>query len=161
MKVLLKALMPVLCACSIVFSAPAFCKSAFAQSSSNPFPKEVFMAKTVAILNDTHTDAVSDGAVEQLKKWGHLTVIDDPDGADIVLRFDKNKEHDGRNTQKTDDKGTPTDYGYSMTFASSVHMKVYLKGSETPFYTTKTDDSKKKAGVTCVTNFESAYLAAR
>jgi hypothetical protein len=156
MRVLLKALTLILCTCSILFSTPAF-----SQFDQKPFPKEVFTAKTVIIFNDTHTDGVEEGAVEQLKKWGHFTVVDDSDNADIILRFDKNKEHDGRNTQKTDDKGNSTDYGYSMTFSTQIHMKAYLKGSDTPFYTTKTDDSKKKAGTTCVTNFQSAYLVAR
>jgi hypothetical protein len=156
MKIPLKALTLILCACSILFSAPAF-----SQFDQKPFPKEVFTAKTVIIFNDTHTDGVEEGATEQLKKWGHFTVVDDPDNADITLRFDKNKEHDGHSTQKTDDKGSPTDYGYSMTFGSSIHMKAYLKGSDAPFYTTKTDDSKKKGGSTCITNFQSAYLTAR
>jgi len=45
--------------------------------------------------------------------------------------------------------------------SSQVHMRAYLKGSDSPFYTTKTDDSKKKAGVTCVTSFEKAWMEAR
>ena len=40
---------------------------AFAQSSPNALPKAVFAAKTIALINDTHTDAVADGAIEQLK----------------------------------------------------------------------------------------------
>ena len=134
---------------------------AFAQSSPNALPKAVFAAKTIALINDTHTDAVADGAIEQLKKWGHFTVVDDSDNADITLRFDKNKDHDGRSTQKTDANGNPTDYGFSMTFSSTIHMKAYLKGSDAPFYTTKSDDAKKKAGVSCISSFESAYLDAR
>lgn len=140
---------------------PALIASALAQTAPGPLPKAVFTAKTVAIVNDTHTDAVTDGAIEQLKKWGHFTVVDDPDSADITLRFDKNKDRDGRSSQKTDANGNPTDYGYSLTFSSTVHMRAYLKGSDTPFYLTKSDDSKKKAGVACVSSFEGAYLDAR
>lgn len=40
-------------------------------------------------------------------------------------------------------------------------MRAYLKGSASPFYTTKTDDSKKKAGVSCVTSFQRAWIEAR
>jgi hypothetical protein len=40
-------------------------------------------------------------------------------------------------------------------------MKVYLKDADTPFYTTKTDDSKKKAGISCVNDFRTAFRAAR
>jgi hypothetical protein len=135
--------------------------SAIAGAQAGGFPKEVFAAKTVAIINDTHIDAVTDGAVEQLKRWGHFIVTEDAENADITLRFDKNSNHDGRSTQKTDANGNPTDYSYSMTFGSSVHMKAYLKGNNASFYSTKTDESKKKAGTSCVSSFESAYLNAR
>jgi len=40
-------------------------------------------------------------------------------------------------------------------------MRAYLKGADSPFYTTKTDDSKKKAGVSCVTSFQKAWNEAR
>jgi hypothetical protein len=115
---------------------------------------------TVAILNDTKTSEISDGALEQLKRWDHFTVVDDADTADIVLHFDKKTNHDKRNSQSTDDKGT-TSYSASMTFSSQVHMRAYLKGSDTPFYTTQTENSKKKAGIICVTGFETAWLNAR
>ena len=123
-------------------------------------PRPVFVAKTVAILNDTKTGEVSDGALEQLKRWGRFTVVDEADSADIVLRFDKKVDREKQNKQSTDDKGS-TSWSTTMSFSSEVHMRAYLKGSETPFYTTKTDDSKKKAGVTCVTSFEKAWLDAR
>ena len=139
----------------------AFCAIAPAQITSSGFPEAVFTAKTIAVLNDTNTGAVTDGAVDQLKKWGHFTVVDDPENADITLRFDKNKNHDGRSSQKADANGNPTDYNYSVTFGSSIQMKAFLKGSDTSFYSTKTDESKKKAGTACVTSFEGAYLNAR
>jgi hypothetical protein len=48
-----------------------------------------------------------------------------------------------------------------MSFSTSIHMKVYLKDADAPFYTTKTDESKKKAGTACVSDFRSAYRDAR
>jgi hypothetical protein len=123
-------------------------------------PQAALAAKTIAILNDTKTGEVADGALEQLKRWGRFTVVDDPDTADIVLRFDKKTDREKQNSQSTDDKGN-TSYSATMSFSSQVHMRAYLKGSDTPFYTTKTDDSKKKAGVTCTTSFEKAWIEAR
>ncbi len=131
-----------------------------AATAQEPMPRAALVAKTVAILNDTKTGEVSDGALEQLNRWGRFTVVDDADSADIVLRFDKKTDREKQNKQSTDEKGT-TSWSSTMTFSSQVHMRAYLKGSDTPFYTTKTDDSKKKAGVTCVTSFEKTWLDAR
>jgi len=128
--------------------------------AQEPMPRAAFAAKTIAILNDTKTGEVSDGALEQLKRWGRFTVVDDADSADIVLRFDKKTDREKQNSQSTDEKGT-TSYSATLSFSSQVHMRAYLKGSDAPFYTTKTDDSKKKAGVTCVTSFEKAWIEAR
>ncbi len=94
---------------------------------------------------------MTDGALEQLKGWGHFTVVDDADSADIVLRFDKKTDRERQNSESTDEKGTTTWSG-SMTFSSQVHMRAYLKGTNSPFYTTQTSESKKKAGVSCVTS---------
>jgi hypothetical protein len=119
-------------------------------------PKAALAAKTIAILNDTKTGDVSDGALEQLKRWGHFTVVDDTDSADIVLRFDKKTSHAKQSSQSTDSNGN-TSYSGGMTFSSQVHMRAYLKGADSPFYTTKTDDSKKKAGISCVSSFQKAW----
>ena len=129
--------------------------------NGNAIPAAVYAAKTVAVVNDTHTDAVGEGAVDALKAWGHFTVVDDPDTADVTLRFDKTKEHSGQDSQKPDPNTGQTSYSYGMTFGSSIHMKAYLKDGDSPFYTTKTDESKKKAGTACVSDFRSALQAAR
>lgn len=134
--------------------------SALAQTAGGGFPPAVLTAKTIAVVNETKTPDVEKGAEETLASWSQFKVVDDPAVADVTLRFDKNRTHEGRDTQKTDANGKPTDYGYSMSFGSSIQMKAYLKDSDTPFYTTKTDDSKKKAGVSCVNDFHSAYRAA-
>jgi hypothetical protein len=131
-----------------------------AAPAQQSIPQIALTAKTIAILNDTKTGEVSDGALEQLKRWGHFTVVDDTDSADIVLRFDKKTDHEKQSSQSTDDKGT-TSYSGGLTFSSQVHMRAYLKGADSPFYTTKTDDSKKKAGISCVTSFERAWIETR
>ena len=131
-----------------------------APRAQEPMPRAAFAAKTIAILHDTKTGDVVDGALEQLKGWGHFAVVDDVDSADIVLRFDKKIDREKQNSQSTDDKGTTTWSG-GMTFSSQVHMRAYLKGSDSPFYTTQTGDSKKKAGVSCVASFQKAWIEAR
>jgi hypothetical protein len=131
--------------------------AAFAQQ---PIPQAARTAKTIAILNDTKSGDVSEGALEQLSRWSHFTVVDDADSADIVLRFDKKTDREKQSSQSTDDKGQTT-YSGGMSFSSQVHMRAYLKGSDTPFYTTQTGDSKKKAGISCVTSFERAWIEAR
>jgi hypothetical protein len=131
-----------------------------ATAAQEPMPRAAFAAKTVAIRNDTKTGEVSDGALEQLKRWGHFTVVDDADSADIVFRFDKKTDREKQSSQSTDEKGTTT-YSGGFTFSSHVHMRAYLKGSNSPFYKTETDDSKRKAGISCMTSFEKAWLEAR
>jgi len=131
-----------------------------ASLAQEPIPRAAFAAKTIAILNDTKMGEVSDGALEQLKHWGRFTVVDDTDNADIVLRFDKKTVREKQSSQSTDEKGATT-YSGTLSFSSQVHMRAYLKGSDSPFYTTKTDDSKKKAGVSCLTSFQRAWIEAR
>ena len=139
---------------------PLACIAAVAALAQQPIPKIAFAAKTIAIRNDTKTGEVPDGALEQLKRWGHFTVVDDTDSADIVLRFDKKTDREKQSSQSTNNDGT-TSYSGGMTFSSQVHMRAYLKGADSPFYTTKTDDSKKKAGISCVTSFQKAWNEAR
>jgi hypothetical protein len=64
-----------------------------------------------------------------------------------------------RNPNDVHNSGTT--WSGTFSFSSQVHMRAYLKGSDSPFYTTKTDDSKKKAGITCMTSFERAWIEAR
>jgi hypothetical protein len=139
---------------------PLACIAAVAALAQQPIPKIAFAAKTIAILNDTKSGDVPDGALEQLKRWGHFTVVDDTDSADIVLRFDKKTDREKQSSQSTNNDGT-TSYSGGMTFSSQVHMRAYLKGADSPFYTTSTGDSKKKAGISCVTSFQKAWIEAR
>jgi hypothetical protein len=96
-----------------------------------------------------------------LKAWGEFTVVDDPDAADLTLRFDKASQHEGQTTEKTDAVGNTTDRNYSLSFSSQIRMRAYSKDSEAPFFTTKTDESKAKAGISCVNDFRNAYRIAR
>lgn len=141
-----------------LFLAGAF-GIADAQVNIKPLPKPALAAKTVAIVNNTHNDAVSEGAVEALKRWGRFTIVDESDAADITLTFDKKSEHEGTSTQKTGDDGKP-DSSYSMSFSSSVHMKAMLKDGDAAFYTTTTSESKKKAGAACILDLQRTYLSA-
>ena len=134
--------------------------SALGQSDSFPFPKPVFAAKTVIVFNETHNEAVEQGATEALKRWGKFTVVDDPDQADITLTFDKKSEHEGASSQTQDKDGKPSS-SYSMSFSSSIHMHATLKGSSVAFYNATTTESRKKAGAECVTDFQQAYLSRR
>ncbi len=44
--------------------------AAVASLAQEPIPRIVLAAKTISILNDTKSGEVSDGALEQLKRWG-------------------------------------------------------------------------------------------
>ena len=136
-----------------------------AQDAGAEFPAAALSAKTVAVVNDTHDPKVVDGALAALRSWGQFTVVDDPSVADITLRFDKSKERSGSATpQKTDTDGKPVGdptYGYSFSSSSQIHLKVYLKDGDAAFWTTKTDDSKVKAGMGCVNGFHTAWRAAK
>ena len=136
----------------------SFLSCALAQSTK--FPAAALGAKTVAIENDTHVQAVTDGAVEEIKEWGHFRIVDDPDTADVVLRFSKKSSHDRSNTEKKNDDGTSS-YGFSVSSSSSVTMEATLKDSFSPFYTTTTSESKQKAGVQCTQAFIGAYQDSR
>ncbi len=149
-------MMKSLLVCAVFFTASAF-NISVAQDSGKPFPPAVLTAKTVAVLNDTHTQAVTDGAVEELKEWGHIRVIDDPDSADLVLHFTKSTSHDRTNTESKNDKDNTTNYGFSMSMSTSVHMDATAKDGFAPFYSTSTEDSKQKAGRKCAQSFIGAY----
>jgi len=146
------SLRPLLLALALIASV-----TTLAQQS---IPPAALAAKTIAIRNDTKTGEVSDGALEQLKRWGHFTIVDDTDSADIVLRFDKKTDREKQNSQSTNDDGT-TSYSASMSFSSQVHMRAYLKGADSPFYSTQTGDSKKKAGINCESSFQKAWIETR
>lgn len=134
--------------------------AAWAQTTAKPFPDAVFSARTIAIVNDTKQPGVEKGADEALAQWGQFKVVDDPQLADVVLHFDKAVHHQGRDTQKTDDTGKPTDYGYEMSFSSTISMTAFYKDDDKPFYSTKTDDGKQKGGTTCINAFRTAWRAA-
>lgn len=94
---------------------------AVATLAQGPIPQAAFAEKTIAVVNDTKTGDVSDGALEQLKGWGHFIVVDDADSADIVLRFDKKTDREKQNSQSTDEKGTTTWSGGDDLFVPGAH----------------------------------------
>ena len=125
------------------------------QTIIRTIPKEARTARTVAIINKTHVDAVQQGALEAIKRWGRLTVVDDADSADLVLTFEKNTDRTGTSTTKSEPDGH-TGIAYSIRLDSWIHMKSNVKGADMPFFTTTTGESKKKAGNTCVTDLQAA-----
>lgn len=139
----------------------ALLSAAWAQTSAKAFPVGVFTAKTIAIVNDTKQPGVEKGADEALAQWGQFKVVDDPQLADVTLRFEKAGHREGRDTQKTDQTGKPTDYGYEMSFSSTISMTAFFKDADAPFYSTKTDDGKVKAGTTCINAFHTAWRVAQ
>jgi hypothetical protein len=128
-----------------------------AQTAIKPIPKEAFAAKTVAIVNNTHQEGIVDGATDAIKRWGHLTLVDDTDAADITLTFDKKSEYTKTSSQKTSEDGKP-ESSFGVTFSSAVHMHASLKGAPTAFYSTVSDSSKKKAGEACILDLQHAFL---
>ena len=137
-----------------------FLATGFAQSGTS-IPPKILAAKTVIVLNETHTGTVEDGAEDELKQWGRLKMTDDLDAADVVLRFSKKSEHATSNSQKTDANGHPTDYSFNITSDSTIHMTATSKDGFAPFYTTETKDGKQKAGKECVQAFIAAWQQAQ
>lgn len=69
--------------------------TAFAAPKHAPLPLEVVTAKTVYIANETGNQSITDGAYEELSKWGKYTISPSKKGADLVLRFTKVTDLDG------------------------------------------------------------------
>ena len=124
---------------------------------NGPFPAGVLEAKSVVILNETHTGTVEDGANEALKQWGHWKVTDDLDAADVVLSFRKKSERTTSGSTKPDDTGSSASYGVTFSTDATITMTATAKGGFAPFYTTETKDAKQKAGRECVQAFIGAW----
>ena len=135
--------------------------AAGAQTNKAGFPDTVFAAKTVAIVNDTRTPGVEKGAADALQAWGQFKVVDDPQLAVVTIRFEKSRQREGHDSQTPDPDGKSTSYGYTMSFSSSIRMTASLKDADKPFYSTTTEDSKAKAGSTCINSFHTAFREAR
>lgn len=142
-----------------LFALFAALPAAWAQNSS-VFPPEFAKVRTVAILNETRAAGVTDGATGELKDWGHWQVVEDPNSADLVLDFTKQKQHDGNSTNKPGDNGQQS-YSYSMSFSSTIKMTATMKDAVSPFFSTATQDDKQKAGRECVQAFIAAYQSAQ
>jgi hypothetical protein len=133
----------------------------FAQSGGS-IPPAVLGAKTVIVLNETHTSTVEDGAEEELKQWGRLKLTDDLDAADLVVNFSKKTRHETSNSQKADANGNPSDsYSFNFSTDSTIYMTVKARDGVAPIYSTETREGKQKAGRECVQAFITAWQAAR
>lgn len=60
---------------------------AFAQDSFAPLPAKITSAKSVYISNLTDNPQVADAAYSELKKWGRFEVVDSPEKADLIFKF--------------------------------------------------------------------------
>jgi hypothetical protein len=138
----------------LVLVASCTAASALAQDA---VPPKVLGAKTVIVLNETHTMAVEDGAEAELKQWGHLRLVETTDEADIVIQFDKKTEH----SPTSSDPGDGKSWSGGVTFGTHVNMTATERGGFAPFFQTRTDDSKEKAGRTCVQKLISSWQDAQ
>lgn len=76
----------------MIFSAPMkkvlsvllLATAASAKPVHAPLPPEAYTAKTIAIINHTGKQSVTDRAYEELQKWGRYTVVSDPAKADMA-----------------------------------------------------------------------------
>jgi hypothetical protein len=128
----------------------------FAQNGTT-IPPTVLGAKTVIVMNETHTSTVEDGAEDELKQWARLKLTDDLDAADLVVNFSKKTRHETSSSQKPDSN----DYSFNITSDSTIYMTVTAKNGMAPVYATESKDGKQKAGRECVQAFISAWQAAR
>ena len=56
----------------LVAASSLLIASVAAQTGKNAFPEGIFQAKTIAVINDTHTPQVDKGAEDALKSWGQF-----------------------------------------------------------------------------------------
>jgi len=104
----------------IVFALVAACASISAQPKKAPVPAELTIAKTIAIVNETGTQAVLDTATKEFVAWNRYKIVDSKDDADLMVKF----------THKNDiDPLTG--------FMGSIEMEVFAKGSSTPVFDAK------------------------
>ena len=134
-----------------VVSATLFASAAALAQS---FPAPALHAKTVVILNDTHSLAVEKGAEDELKQWGRLKVVDRIDKADLVLSFSRKSSHTATGTNDA-----PSSYGMTVTSDTTIEMVASTRDGIAPFYKTYTHEAKEKAGHDCAAAFVSAWLS--
>ena len=103
-----------------MFALVTTCASVSAQPKKAPVPAELTSAKTIAIDNQTGTQAVLDVATKEFVAWNRYKVIDSKDDADLIIKFTHKKDVD------------PV-----TGFMGSVEMEVFPKGSSTPVFHVK------------------------
>lgn len=128
--------------------------------AQHDIPADAMKAKTIAIINDTKSEAVQKGAEEALTSWGHFKLVDEPEAADITIRFEKKHERDTTDTQGTGPDGKQT-WSSGTNFSTATRMKVFLKDAASPFFSEKIDGTKKNDGLKAVDDLRSAMEDAR
>jgi hypothetical protein len=142
----------------VIFSAPMrkvlsvllLATAASAKPVHAPLPPEAYTAKTIAIINHTGKQSVTDSAYEELQKWGRYTVVSDPAKADMVLTVGVQVHSTG---------ATANMYGGSTTVTENkvadITTSFYLNGQQEPFFseTERANIFRKSATKRCVDDF--------
>jgi hypothetical protein len=112
-----------------VLSVLLLATAASAKPVHAPLPPEAYTAKTIAIINHTGKQSVTDSAYEELQKWGRYTVVSDPAKADMVLTVGVQVHSTG---------ATANTYGGSTTVTENkvadITTSFYLNGQQEPFF---------------------------
>lgn len=127
------------------------CIPAWAGGKHAPLPPEVYSAKTIAIVNHTGTQTVTDKAYQELEKWGRFQVISDPAKADIVLVI---------GMQRTTTGATANTYGNSTYVNQNQVLDIqsgfYISQQAEPFFSESERASlfRKSATKRCVDDLQ-------
>lgn len=103
--------------------------SAVAKTVHAPLPPEAYTAKTIAIVNHVGSQKLTDKAYEELQKWGHFTVVQDPASADVVLVLTKTRYSTGASAYTTGSNTSITEDS-----VTDVTTSFILKGQTDPFF---------------------------
>ncbi len=128
------------CSCGVMASAKVHA----------PLPSGAYTAKTIAILNHTGTQSVTDRAYEELQKWGRFSVLSDPAKADIVLVIGESQRSVGATSQT---------YGYNtyttVNRVDDITISFFLNSQPEPFFseTERVSIFRKSATKRCVDDF--------
>ncbi|HEV8414188.1 MAG TPA: hypothetical protein VGQ49_11375 [Bryobacteraceae bacterium] len=115
-----------------------------------PLPPEAYSAKTIAIVNHTGTQAVTDRAYEELQKWGRFMVVSDPAQGDLVMVVGLNSKTIGATGQS---------YGSTVQITQNrvydVTTAFFLRAQQEPFFSETERASLFRKSVTkrCVDDF--------
>lgn len=115
-----------------------------------PLPPSVYTAKTIAIVNHTGTQSVTDRAYEELQKWGRFSTVADPTKADVVLIIGLSQHSTGATAQ------TYGDNTYiQQNRVVDITVSFFLNSQPEPFFseTERASLFRKSATKRCVDDF--------